>query len=107
MGVLKQEASHPPTPLQEEIVELSPNPGGHGGEGVVRWWAKAGSLNCYPPTPSPPNPGGHGGLGSWGVRLEGGYRISGTILPLSYCHLLHLVVRLNDIYILKAVGNIQ
>lgn len=34
MGVLKQEASHPPTPLQEEIVELSPNPGGHGGEGV-------------------------------------------------------------------------
>lgn len=56
MGVLKQEASHPPTPLQEEIVELSPNPGGHGGEGVVRGWTKAGSLNCYPPTPPPTPP---------------------------------------------------
>lgn len=46
---------------------------------------------------TPPNliPGGDGGKGVGGVGLEGaqGYRISGTILSLSYCPIvLHLVV---------------
>lgn len=58
-------------------------------------------LATSPPPPPNPIPGGDGGKGVGGVGLEGarGYRISGTILSLSYCpDVLHLVVRLNDIY---------